>query len=169
MSLRFQESKWSEAAGLLCPPSGKSGKQRNFPIFPLLISFPGLPFLLSQPCPTIPKQHAPHFHLLVLLCLIPGCLGCKEMLCVQSKRGSSISTKPYYTANGLLLSGGAGAGLGEPNSAPTTLQRSASPSFPVHVGPGKALESPPTGRRWLVIATEGEVGAVMGTSRETSR
>lgn len=40
-------------------PSGESGKQRNFPIFPLLISFPGLPFLLSQPCPTVPKQHTP--------------------------------------------------------------------------------------------------------------
>lgn len=86
VSLRFWESKRSKVAAPLGPPSGKSGKQRNFSIFPLLMSFPRLPFLLSQPCPTIPKQHTPHFHLPVLLRLIQGCLGFKEMLCVQSKQ-----------------------------------------------------------------------------------
>lgn len=88
--LRFWESIWTNAAALLGPPSGKSGKQEKFSIFPLLLSFSLVLFLLSYPCSTIPK-HPPththtHFHFNIFLHFIPGCLGFKEMLCVQSKQ-----------------------------------------------------------------------------------
>lgn len=114
-------------------------------------AFPALPHRPQTTHPTLPPSFpsVPHSRLFGLQ---------RNALCAKQTESSSISTKPYYTANGLLLSGGASAGLGEPSSVPTTLRRCASLSFPVHVGPGKALESPPTRWRCLWLPPRGRSG-----------
>lgn len=68
------------------PPSGKFGRHKNFPIFPLPVSFPLSLFLLSRPCPITPK-YTPHVSTFISVCtLLQAVLGFKEMLCVQSKQ-----------------------------------------------------------------------------------
>lgn len=100
-------------------------------------AFPALPHHPQTTHPTLPPScpSAPHSRLFGFQ---------RNALCAKQTESGGISTKHYYTANGLRLSGGAHSGLGEPNWAHTKLPRCASRSFPVHVGTGKALESSPT-------------------------
>lgn len=141
---------------LQCPPSGKSGRQDSFPIFPLLHSFPpllsDLPPLPRHP-QTTPRHH--HFHLNIFLHLTAGCLGSKEMLCVQSKQKAVEYQQSFIKQLMDLYS------LEEPipgrenPTGRTHTQGDAPPSASGTGGPGKDAEESCGRCRQLVMGDEG--------------